>query len=151
MECECLGIYYKMEMKRSTRQKDRKMSSKKLKYIEDDDDILQGDEGYQITILDLPKDIFGYMMFNFLSPHNIKQCYRTHRSFWALSNIQKELTIKMCTTTFTNAIATNDMELFHHFFKVHNLKHNNPMCFRIDLALETCINELNIEAFNFIF
>lgn len=105
----------------------------------------------ETSILDVCKDVMGYMMFEFLNPKEIGMCLLSHPIFHALSDRQLRLTRKLSKITLSTAVQSHDHELFEYCFKFHNLKHKNPLCFRLDLILFTCVEVANIKVFTYLF
>ena len=121
---------------------------RKSKFIDIEDNDKEDDK---ITIRDIPLDVIGYMMFNFLTPKDISMCFRSCKLFHALSDTEIRLTKGLATRTLHHAVQTNDYELVKYSYRFHNLKHKNPLCVRLDQLLGLCIEAQYIEIFKFLF
>jgi hypothetical protein len=105
----------------------------------------------EMSILKVPKDVIGDMMYKYLTPRDIKNCLLTNSHFHALSERQHRLTTKLCNTSMFGAVSSNDMELFYHIIRIHDLTNKNPMCFRIDMLLSMCVDNMNTEVISYLF
>lgn len=100
-----------------------------------------------ITIVDLGVDAINYMMFMYLTPYAIMNCYRAHRCFHVLSEYQLNLTKTMAKVTILGAITSNNHVLFDHIYRIHAVKTQNPIGIRLDITIPMCINHNNLHAF----
>lgn len=95
------------------------------------------------TIYDLPKDMIRYILFNFMVPFQIAQCYRTAKVFRVLTPHQLTIVNSMRTIGVAGAAQSGHIELFRHICKVQKLYSRPSACYSGRIIIESCIEHYN--------
>ena len=95
------------------------------------------------TIYDLPKDVIRYILFNFMLPFHIAQCYRTAKVFRVLTPFQLSIVNNMRINGIGGAAHSGHIELFRHICKVQNLYSRPSVCYSGHIIIESCIEHYN--------
>jgi len=95
----------------------------------------------------LSKDVIGYLMFKYLTPFDIMNCYMAHKCFHSLTEYKLSLVKKARTFTLYECISRYDDDLFDYIFKMNGLKHLNSICIGLSLMISSSIQSRNIHTF----
>lgn len=103
----------------------------------------------------LPKEVLGYLMFNFLTPFEICKCLLTFCKIFHnnLSNSQMETIMKMRKFGVFDSVQKDDLEFTKHLFRVHNLDKWGSAgikILRLDKFLPMCAEAKSFKCFDFL-